>query len=72
MPVETVVTLTIYVYLQGIGGLVSETRREYVHVGSGPASLLATVSETRPPIPCVHRVLSESNRDLGFSRHDQN
>ena len=29
-----------------VARLVSETRRKYVHVGSGPASLRATASET--------------------------
>ena len=39
--------------------LVSETRRKYVHVGSGPASLRATVSETSLTI----RIL---DRGIGF------
>gem|GEM_PF-4444323 len=30
------------------GGAISLTRREYVHVGSEPASLLATVKEIAP------------------------
>ena len=41
-------------------GLVSETRREYVHVGSRPASLRGTVSETdltTPALDCGTQVL---------------
>ncbi len=37
------------------GTFVSETRRGYVPVGSVPASLLATVSETK--VPSMHRVV---------------
>jgi len=43
-----------------IAGPVSETRRKYVLVGSGPASLRATVSETGPAIHVRNETLRQN------------